>query len=279
MDTIVSALSSMISAVVTKTTVAPLERIKLLKQSQLYYGQKNYSGLFQSCKFIYKNEGAVGFFRGNYSNLVRIVPAYMIKFPLNDFYKQKLGVNKDTPFKQLAGGIFAGFTQISITYPLDTIRTRMSLDHHMTSNYNNYLTCARNIIKQEGFKAFYKGFPISGVSYPLYVGLQFFAYEKLKEEGPPIFENTMVAGASAGLFAQSIMFPGDTIKRNLQINGIDNTASRYNNPIDCIIQMYRTYGIRAFYTGYGINLIKAVPEVSLQFTVYDIVKSLLVPYI
>ena len=277
MNIIHSAFSGIASAIVTKTFVAPLERLKLLKQSQLYYGQQNYTNLYDSFKFIYKNEGLLGFYRGNYSNLVRIIPAYMLKFPTNEFYKKKLGVNRDTPFKQLLGGTLAGLTQITCTYPLDIIRTRMSLDSHMTNNYTNYITCAQNIAKKEGLKAFYKGFPISGLTYPLYVGLQFFVYEKLCDEGG-IFGNRFIAGATAGLIAQSLMFPGDTIKRNLQINGIDSTKEKYSGPLSCIKNMYCVHGIRAFYAGYGVNMIKAMPEAALQFAIYDYVKMSLKDY-
>jgi solute carrier family 25 (mitochondrial phosphate transporter), member 23/24/25/41 len=277
MDIINSVFSSITSAIVTKSFVAPLERLKLLKQSQLYYGQQNYTSLYDSFKFIYKNEGPLGFYRGHYSNLVRIVPSYMLKFPTNEFYKKKLGVTHDAPFRQLLGGTLAGLTQITCTYPLDIIRTRMSLDNHMTNNYTNYITCAQNIIKQEGVKTFYKGFLISGLTYSLYVGIQFFIYEKLCDEGG-IFGNRFIAGATAGLIAQSLMFPGDTIKRNLQINGIDSTKEKYSGPLSCIKNMYCVHGIRAFYAGYGVNMIKAMPEAALQFAIYDYVKMSLKDY-
>ena len=155
----------------------------------------------------------------------------------------------------------------------------MSLDHHMTSNYNKYTICARNILLQEGVLAFYKGFPITGITYPIYVGLQFLIYERLRKSDSSFFANSLVAGASAGLCAQSLMFPGDTIKRNLQINGIDNTKQKYTGLVKCIKFMYRTHGIKSFYAGYYINMIKAMPEVALQFTVYDLTKNMLNRYL
>ena len=61
-----SFIASGFSAIITKSTVAPLERIKILKQTQNYYNQSNYRTLPGSIKFIYKNEGLRGFYRGNY---------------------------------------------------------------------------------------------------------------------------------------------------------------------------------------------------------------------
>jgi len=255
------------SAIVTKSAVAPLERIKLLKQSQSYYSSQNYNGLFQSIRYIWKGEGFYGFYRGNYSNIIRITPAYLLKFPLNEFYKKKIG--NSTPIQLLASGVAAGLTQVCLTYPLDVMRTRMSLDHHMTTNYNKYFSCIKNIYHVEGISGFYKGFPVSALSYPMYVGIQFSMYETLCQNDFSYFSAPI-----AGMIAQSLMYPGDTIKRQLQINGLDNTKSKFQNPIHCIIQMYKTLGLRGFYAGFGINLLKAIPEVSIQFGVYELIKGL-----
>jgi hypothetical protein len=264
-----SFLASGVSAILTKTTVAPLERIKILKQTQNYYSMGNYDSLLGSCRFIYKNEGFRGFYRGHYSNMIRVLPSYVIKFPANEFYKKLYKADETRPERLLLAGISAGSSQITFTYPLDIIRTRMTLDHHMTSNYNSYYKCARNILKNEGIWAFYKGYPVSGLTYPVYVGLQFFIYEYFKKYF------SYFAGAIAGITAQTLMYPGDVVKRHLQINGIDDTGKKYNGLIDCIRKIYGKYGFRGFYTGYGVNLLKAAPETMIQFAVYDKVTSLL----
>ena len=260
-------LGSGISAIITKTSVAPLERIKILKQSQCYYTQQHYSSIYKSFKFIWKNEGLRGFYRGNYSNITRIIPSYMIKFPLNESYKQIFGITKDEPGKLFISGTFAGLTQVCLTYPLDIMRTRMSLDHYMTTNYNKYTTCGYNIFKTEGLRGFYKGFSSSLITYPIYVGLQFSIYTHLKDENP------YVAGATAGIIAQTLAFPGDTIKRQLQLNGLDNTKSKFTGLLSCIKSIYRQYGIKGYYAGLGVNVLKAAPEAAIQFAVYEAIKK------
>jgi len=256
-------LSATTSAICTKTFVAPLERMKMLKQSQLYYKEQNYSTIFKSIKYIYKHEGPLGFYRGNLSNITRIVPSYVLKFPLNEFYKTQFFVEKHKFKTLLLSGIFAGFTQVSITYPLDILRTRMTLDKKMTSNYNTITSCARNILNKEGIAAFYNGFSIALVSYPLYIGIQFSIYEYLKEDF------SFFAGSIAGLISQSLMYPGDTIKRQLQLNGLDNTKMKYNTVLGCIRFIYKKYGFPGFYPGFSINLLKSIPEVTLQFFIYE----------
>jgi len=264
-----SFIASGFSAIITKSTVAPLERIKILKQTQNYYNQSNYRTLPGSIKFIYKNEGLRGFYRGNYSNLIRIFPAYLLKFPANEFYRNLYNANESTPERILLAGISAGSIQITLTYPLDIIRTRMTLDHYMTTNYNSYFKCARNMFLNEGMLALYKGYPITGFTYPIYVGLQFFLYEMFRSD------YSYFGGAFAGIIAQTLMYPGDVMRKQLQINGIDNTKKKYNGLIDCIKKIYKECGFRGFYTGYGVNVLKAVPETMIQFIIYDKVTSFL----
>lgn len=270
-DYVNSVMASIVSAVVTKSSVAPLERLKVLRQSEVYYNRNNYNkSFFNSVKYIKQNEGLRGLYRGNLSNLIRVTPTYMLKFPLNEYYKNLFG--SDSFGNVLKSGISAGMTQTIITYPLDMMRTRMSLDNNMTNNYNGYLRCARNIISNEGFVGLYKGCLINFTTYPLYVGLQFSIYDSCKEE------YGIFSGTIAGSIAQSIMFPGDTIKRQLQINGLDNTGNKINGTIDCIKYIMKTRGIRGFYQGYGINMIKVVPEATIQFMTYDFIRSKLFAY-
>jgi hypothetical protein len=265
----ISIISSAMSAICTKTSVAPLERLKLLKQSQIFYKANTYNSLYDSFKYIYVNEGFKGYYRGNLTNLVRVIPAYTLKFPLNEFFKNKFISNKDKPkFKNLLlSGTCAGLLQTSITYPLDILRTRMTIDKNMTKNYTNIFRCLTNIIKNEGTLALYKGFNINLSTYPLYVGIQFSIYEYLRGENP------IIAGTIAGTIAQSLMYPGDVLKRQLQLNGIDNSNKKISSISNAVKYIYNVRGIGGFYQGYFINLIKVVPEATLQFFVYDYIKN------
>ena len=64
-------ISSVSSAIITKTLIAPLERIKMLQQVQSYYNMQNYNGLIQSLKYIKQNEGFYGYYKGNLTNIFR----------------------------------------------------------------------------------------------------------------------------------------------------------------------------------------------------------------
>ena len=273
MENLIYILSSITSGVVNKTIIAPLERLKILKQSERYYNKSNYNNsIIKSIKYIYKNEGFNDLYRGNLINIYRILPAYIIKFPLNDHFTKLISKNRNKIKyrEKLFIGLLTGLTQVSLTYPLDFLRTRMSLDKTMIKMYNTTLySYTKYVIINNGYLSLYKGYLSSFLTYPIYVGLQFSIYNELKENNFNIF----ISGAIAGLIAQTISFPGDVIKRHMQINGINNSKNKYFGLLDCINKIYIKDGIKGFYKGLGVNIIKCIPGASIQFGVYDICKN------
>ncbi|XP_013718456.1 mitochondrial adenine nucleotide transporter ADNT1-like [Brassica napus] len=64
---------------VSRTAVAPLERMKILLQVQNPHNIK-YNGTVQGLKYIWRTEGLRGLFKGNGTNCARIVPNSAVKF-------------------------------------------------------------------------------------------------------------------------------------------------------------------------------------------------------
>ena len=67
------------SAIASKTMAAPIERVKLILQSQgemLKQGRINqgYNGITDCFSKIFRNEGIAAFWRGNFANCLRYFP-------------------------------------------------------------------------------------------------------------------------------------------------------------------------------------------------------------
>ena len=110
--------SSIGTAIITKTSVAPLSRVKVLQQLDSYHSKSHYKGFFNSVKYIYRQEGIKSFFKGNTANIYRSIPNYCLKFPLNEIYlnhivkHSKFKSIKDLPFFELLkAGTFTGLVQ------------------------------------------------------------------------------------------------------------------------------------------------------------------------
>jgi len=131
-------LTAGVSAAVSKTLVAPIERVKLLLQVQ--YANKNiapenrYNGIGDCFSRVYAEQGLASFWRGNLANVVRYFPTQALNFACKDKYKQWLCPYnpKTEPVKFFAGncasGGAAGATSLTVVYPLDFARTRLAAD-------------------------------------------------------------------------------------------------------------------------------------------------------
>ena len=149
-----------VSAAVSKTLVAPIERVKLLLHVQ--DANKNidvenrYSGIGDCFSRIVAEQGAVALWRSYLANIVRYFPTLALNFACKNFYK-----NAFCPYDpktqpgmhflgNMASGRAAGAAFLSVVYPLDFARTRIAAD--IGSGKDRV-----KIFKQKGGKANFKG--------------------------------------------------------------------------------------------------------------------------
>lgn len=163
-----------ISAAVSKTAVAPIERVKLLLQVQHISKQitadQRYKGMVDCFVRIPKEQGFSAFWRGNMANVIRYFPTQALNFAFKDKYKQVFlgGVDKHTQFWRyfvgnLASGGAAGATSLCFVYPLDFARTRLAADIGKTGTreFSGLGNCLTSIFKSDGLGGLYRGFGVS----------------------------------------------------------------------------------------------------------------------
>jgi solute carrier family 25 phosphate transporter 23/24/25/41 len=129
------------------------------------------------------------------------------------------------PYKRLICGACAGITSVTFTYPLDIVRTRLSIQSASFKELGDVKKGAGeklpgmfslmvSMYKNEGgWTALYRGIipTIAGVA--PYVGLNFMVYESMRQmftpEGDkdPSAVGKLAAGATAGAIAQTCTYP------------------------------------------------------------------------
>jgi len=171
------------SAIPTTLITAPVERAKVLLQVQ---GQgtakgKQYTGMFDVAKGLYKEGGIRSIFRGTFATLARDGPGSAAYFAAYEVAKKKLTPVGKAPGDLslgavvMAGGL-AGVAMWSIAIPPDVIKSRLQSAPHGT--YTGFVDCTRKTIAADGISALWKGFvPAMGRAFPAnaatFVGVEF----------------------------------------------------------------------------------------------------------
>lgn len=111
---------------VSKTTVAPLDRVKILLQAHNRHHESH--GVLKGLKHIIKNESIWALYKGNGAQMVRIFPYAATQFTAFELYKKYLSgiFKKHSHIDKFLAGAGAGLTAVTLTYPLDTIRARLA---------------------------------------------------------------------------------------------------------------------------------------------------------
>ncbi|KAK7692662.1 hypothetical protein QCA50_004295 [Cerrena zonata] len=114
----------------SRTVVSPLERLKIIQQVQPQGSGGQYRGVWASLARMWREEGFKGFMRGNGINCLRIVPYSAVQFTtyeqLKKWFTNQGALPLDTPTR-LSAGALAGVTSVCTTYPLDLVRSRLSI--------------------------------------------------------------------------------------------------------------------------------------------------------
>jgi solute carrier family 25 phosphate transporter 23/24/25/41 len=261
------------SGLITKTVNAPLERIKILYQIQDIRNPNKYGSFINTVKIILKEEGVFGLYKGNWVNSLRVMPAYALKFTFSEYFRKILPNNTVTDKMKI--GALTGVSQISLTHPLDLLRTRYS----MAETKGSILKYTANIIKNEGFSGMYKGISVSLITGSVHISLQltFFDVYKSLIHKHTRFDNTatkLVGGALAGITSMALTYPGDIVKKHMHSNGILKEKRIYNNTWDCCKKIWKKEGVVGFFKGIKISTFKTMPSAAIQFASYDYLRGL-----
>jgi len=278
-----------ISAAVSKTAVAPIERVKLLLQVQAVSKQlteaQKYKGIVDCFVRIPKEQGFGAFWRGNLANVIRYFPTQALNFAFKDKYQAIFlgGVDKKTQFWRffagnLASGGAAGATSLCFVYPLDFARTRLAADVGKAGNreFTGLGNCLTTIFKKDGLKGLYGGFGVSVQGIIIYRAAFFGLYDTAK--GMTGKTNIFVSWAIAQCVTTVsgiISYPFDTVRRRLMMQaGRKSGDILYSGTIDCWRKIAAQEGTGAFFKGAFSNVLRGTGG-ALVLVMYDEIKALL----
>ncbi|XP_049878827.1 ADP,ATP carrier protein 2-like [Pectinophora gossypiella] len=286
-------LAGGISAAVSKTAVAPIERVKLLLQVQHVSKQitedQRYKGIVDALIRIPKEQGMVSFWRGNLANVIRYFPTQALNFAFKDKYQQIFlgGVDKNTQFWRyfagnLASGGAAGATSLCFVYPLDFARTRLAADVGKGAGNREFAglgDCLTKVFKSDGLLGLYRGFTMSVQGIIIYRASYFGFYDTARgmlpdPQNTPLLISWAIA-QTVTTVAGIISYPFDTVRRRMMMqSGRAKGDVLYKNTLHCWATIAKQEGSSAFFKGAFSNVLRGTGG-AIVLVMYDEIKKLL----
>merc|ERR1712005_21567 len=268
-DFLIDFAAGGVSGAVSKTLTAPIERVKLVIQTQdanpkIKSGEvPRYTGIGNCFVRIKAEQGVGAFWRGNGTNIIRYFPTQAFNLAFKDTIKAAFPkFNNKTDFwkffaVQLASGGFAGAASLSIVYPLDYARPRLASDVGTgKKQFEGLFDCLKKTAAgPQGPIGLYNGFGPSVAGIVAYRGAQFGLNDTIMSFNPYAKDFGFIAVVSKFIVAH----PFDTVRRRLQMESERPMADRmYKGTMDCGAKILKTEGFGGMYKGALANIFRGV---------------------
>ncbi len=283
----------------------PVEPVRLTQDS-----------LWKTLRALVRREGLLSLWNGNLTSVIHRFPYSAINFASYEFAKSHLGSgddNHDSSYIRLTCGAISGAAACISCYPLDIVRTRLTVGASTISESSGgsksavgrkgkILGLLLQIIEREGILGLYRGMGASlSVAMPN-LAIGFTVYGKLKEtmiDRRGMFYNretghlnsygALLAGCVSGACSSLVMFPMDVIRKRMQVMGVVPTADTICEETATVSRdklktkgmayharmIFAHNGIRGFYRGLASEILKVCPMVAITFCSYELVKDTL----
>mmetsp|Transcript_25991 Transcript_25991/g.47131 ORF Transcript_25991/g.47131 Transcript_25991/m.47131 type:complete len:302 (+) Transcript_25991:66-971(+) len=279
-DFMVNFLAGGVSGAVAKTCTAPIERVKLLIQTQdanpkIISGEvARYTGIGDCFTRVAKEQGVGAFWRGNMTNIIRYFPTQAFNFAFKDGIKAMFPkADKHTEFGKffainMAAGGLAGAGSLCIVYPLDYARTRLASDVGVGKRqFEGLADCLKKTVASSGVGGLYNGIGVSVVGIIPYRGVYFGLFDTLSGLNPyqKDTNNFTRAGSkfacaqTSAILAGYASYPFDTVRRRLQMQSEKPESEWvYKGTADCFGKIMKDEGTSALFKGAGANALRTV---------------------
>jgi len=284
---VASALSGMAGSAGT-LLFYPLEMLKvhmIVSDGHSKNAIPYYRNAYHALKSIYESQGFLQLYRGCHINIFSTF-AWSLYF----FFYEKAKTRYSAEFKETHNEAYrflvaaeAAVVSRVITNPLWVIKTRIMLQNSSQKWYGETFEAIRKTWKVEGLRGFAAGLT-PGLVLCSSGAFQLYFYEHLKESiGSESSWKTGVAGGVSKLLSSSLLYPMQTVMVRLQQEQYSGTIAKRSVEVDlktkgerifsgflnCIRSTYTHEGLRGFYRGLTVSLVRILPSNALFFMLYE----------
>jgi len=277
---------------IAKTVMAPVERVKLLMQTQdsnpaVIRGEvKRYESIGECFRRVRAEQGMLAFWRGNLVNCLRYAPQQGSALAFNDYLNKAFpSYNPNTDFwksfgVKLASGGLAGAVANTICYPFDFARTRLASDLKAGKpQFKGITDCIFSTVRSQGITGLYTGWTVTCMGAFVYRAGQLGCFKQIQDMNPYAKDkgalgavSSFVAVTTARTVIMPFNYPFDTVRRRVMLESEKPVSSRiYKGSWDCFVQVSKNEGVKGMYKGMIPELFRGVGG-SLVIVIYDRIK-------
>jgi solute carrier family 25 carnitine/acylcarnitine transporter 20/29 len=261
----------------------PFDIVKVRLQTSTQY-----TGALDAATSIYRNEGALAFYKGTLTPLIGIGACVSVQFGGFNYARRQLearntekGRGAQLSYSQYyVAGAFAGIANTVLSSPIEHIRIRLQTQPYGANKlYNGPIDCVRKISAHQGVLAgVYRGTAVTFLREAQAYGMWFTTFEYLmnadaarngikREE----ISTLKIAGygGHAGEMLWISSYPFDVVKSKMQSDGF-GTAMKYSSMRDCFKKVWVQEGARGFWKGIGPTLLRALPVSAGTFATVEV---------
>jgi len=271
MSSVVALITGGITGCIEATCMWPTENIKTQLQLQGKSQNPKFTNLSGGIKYVWRNQGFVGLYRGLAPIIIGAFPKSGVRFGSNTFFKGKInesGLPLPSTLLNLAGGLCAGATEaVTCVVPMETVKTRT------IEMKCGFVESTRHILASSGVAGLYKGVVATVLKQSSNQGLRFMFMGVYRDavlgwtgEAKLHPMQSLAGGVGAGTFSVLGNNPLDVVKTKMQGSG---AGSKYKGTLDCFAAVLRAEGVGGFYAGVLPRIYRVGPGQGITFMCFD----------
>jgi solute carrier family 25 carnitine/acylcarnitine transporter 20/29 len=249
---------------------------------------QQYTGALDAATKIYKNEGALAFYKGTLTPLIGIGACVSVQFAGFNYARRAFEAQNTTKHgaaqlsysQYYASGAFAGVANTVLSSPIEHIRIRLQTQPHGANRlYNGPIDCVRKLSAHQGVLAgVYRGTAVTYLREAQAYGVWFTSFEYLMNADAArnnikrdqiSTPKVAMYGGLAGEMLWLSSYPFDVVKSKMQSDGFGE-AMKYKSMRDCFAKVYRAEGLGGFWRGIGPTLLRAMPVSAGTFATVEV---------
>lgn len=173
-------------------------------------------------------------------------------------------------------GLFGGAAGVLVGHPFDTVKVHLQTDDPKNPKYRGTFHCLKSILLSDNIRGLYRGIssPMMGIGLVNAVVFGVYGNVQRLSDNPNSLMSHFWAGAVGGIAQSVICSPMELAKTRLQLSKQIDSSHKFKGPIDCLLYIHRTEGIRGCFRGFTATVLRDIPGFSSYFVSYEFLMQL-----